>query len=89
MKAGKFAFGDYAGDNRFEADVCIIGAGAGGCAAACAIAESGRTVVVVEEGRHWKPSQFQPSVPWAFKNLYAGRSTRATRGNCVIPVPGG
>jgi choline dehydrogenase-like flavoprotein len=28
-------------------------------------------------------------VPWAFKNLYAGRGTRATRGNAVIPMPGG
>ena len=89
MKAGKFSYADYPEQIDVEADVCIIGAGAGGCAAACAIAESGRSVVVVEEGRHWAPSQFQPSVPWAFKNLYAGRGSRATRGNCVIPVPGG
>lgn len=89
MIPGKHGFESYPGHLELEAEVCVIGAGAGGSSAACAIAEAGRTVIVLEEGRHWKPEQFQPSAPWAFRNLYAGRGTRATRGNCIIPLAGG
>lgn len=74
---------------ELEADVCVIGGGAGGASVACALAEAGMTVVLMEEGRNWKPQQFQPTASWAFKHLYAGRGTRATRGNCVIPLAGG
>lgn len=89
MRPGKHGFEGYAGDWEVEADVCVLGAGAGGSSVACALAEAGHTVVVLEEGRHWKPEQFEASSPWAFKNLYAGRGTRATRGNAIIPLPGG
>jgi choline dehydrogenase-like flavoprotein len=86
---GKHAFAEYGPELDLEADVCVIGAGAGGASAACAIAEEGLSVIVLEEGRHWAPSDFHASTPWAFRNLYAGRGTRATTGNCVIPMPGG
>ncbi len=89
MKPGKFAFEDYASHVELDADVCVIGSGAGGSALACAVAEMGRSVVVVEEGRHWKPSQFKAQAPWAFKHLYHGRGTRAAHGNAIIPIPGG
>lgn len=72
-----------------RADVAIIGAGAGGSAAAAALAESGLTVAVFEEGRHWAPSDFRPETRFAFKNLYQGRGARSTRGNAVMPLPGG
>lgn len=86
---GRRSFEEYPADLDLEADVVVIGAGAGGASTACAIAERGLSVIVLEEGRHWQPAQFQPSAPWAFKHLYAGRGTRATRGNAIIPVPGG
>lgn len=89
MKTGKLGFEDYPPDFEVQADVCVIGSGAGGSATACAIAERGFNVVVLEEGRHWKPAQFKPSSTWAFHNLYAGRGTRASRGNALIPIPGG
>ncbi len=92
FRAGRHGFEEYpAGGTLLElsADVCVIGSGAGGASVACALAEAGMSVVVVEEGRNWKPQQFQPSASWAFKQLYAGRGTRATRGNCVIPLAGG
>lgn len=82
-------FGGYAADLEIDADVCVIGSGAGGSAAAAAMAERGLDVVVLEEGRRWSPAEFQGGAPWAFRNLYAGRGTRATRGNAVIPLPGG
>lgn len=89
MKPGRNSFAEYGPHLEIEADACVVGSGAGGSAAAAALAEAGLRVVVVEEGRHWSPGQFRPNVPWAFKNLYAGRGTRATRGNAVMPLPGG
>ncbi len=89
MKGGYFGFEGYPGHLDLEADVCVIGSGAGGSSTAAALAERGLTVIVLEEGRRWAPEQFQARAPWAFKHLYAGRGTRATRGNCIIPMPGG
>jgi choline dehydrogenase-like flavoprotein len=89
LNAGTFGFGDYRGPLELRADACVMGAGAGGCAVAAALAEAGLSVIVLEEGRSWQPQQFRGSAPWAFRNLYEGRGTRATRGNAVIPLPGG
>jgi choline dehydrogenase-like flavoprotein len=89
VRAGHHGFEGYPAHLDLEADVCVIGSGAGGSATAAALAERGLSVVVVEEGRRWLPEQFQGRAPWAFKHLYAGRGTRATRGNCIIPMPGG
>lgn len=46
-------------------------------------------MIVLEEGRHWTPGEFVPKSTWAFRNLYAGRGTRASRGNALVPIPGG
>lgn len=86
---GRRGASDYAPDERVHVDVVVIGSGAGGSAAAVALAERGLTVAVVEEGSHWAPSQFKHRATWAWRHLYAGRGTRATRGNCVMVLPGG
>ena len=86
---GKHQHGDYSLQEEIEADVCVVGSGAGGSATACALAERGFRVAVLEEGRHWAPSQFKHRSTWAWRNLYAGRGTRATQGNGVIVLPGG
>ena len=85
----KLGFSDYRADEQWEADVCVIGAGAGGAATACALAEAGLDVIVLEAGSHWEPSQFKQDSAWAYRNLYEGRGTRTAVGNCVLPVPGG
>ena len=74
---------------ELHADVVIIGAGAGGCAAAAAIAERGASVILLEEGRHWNPADFKADTTFAFKNLYQARGARALRGNTILPLPGG
>lgn len=85
----KLGFKDYGVEEHWTADVCVIGAGAGGAAAATALAESGLRVIVLEAGSHWSPDEFKQDSAWALRNLYDGRGTRSTVGNCVIPVPGG
>ncbi len=86
---GKRGASDYAPEERVHVDVVVVGAGAGGSATAVAMAERGLTVAVIEEGSHWVPSAFKHRSTWAWRNLYAGRGTRATQGNCVMVLPGG
>ncbi len=89
VRPGAWGCSDYGGDLDLEAEVCIVGAGAGGCAAAAALAAAGVEVVVLEEGRHWKPSDFKQDTVFAFRHLYQDRGARTLRGNAVIPMPGG
>jgi len=89
FESGRHQFSDYPEHLEVGADVCIVGAGAGGTAAAAALVERGVKVALMEEGSHWKPSDFKASTAWAFKNLYQGRGARSLRGNAVIPLPGG
>ena len=56
---GRHGAADYGGDLVVDCDVAVIGAGAGGCAAAAALAEHGVRVAVFEEGTHWRPSESQ------------------------------
>ena len=44
--------------DRIEADVCIVGAGAGGAVAAAELAEGGAKVVVLEQGPHHDAQRF-------------------------------
>ena len=85
----KLGFEQYSSEESWEADVAVIGAGAGGSAVATAIAEAGFRVIVLEAGSHWEPSDFQQDSVWSLRNLYQNRGMRTTVGNCVIPVPGG
>lgn len=86
---GRHGASDYPKALRVRADVVIIGAGAGGIATAAALAERGVKVALLEEGRHWRPSEFHQDVPYAFKHMYRDRGARSMRGNTVTPLPGG
>ncbi|MCB9777976.1 MAG: FAD-dependent oxidoreductase [Alphaproteobacteria bacterium] len=83
------AFADYGASERWTADACVIGGGAGGAATACALAEQGLSVVVLEQGSHWHPRQFQQDAAWAYRNIYVEQGARSAVGNGLIPVPGG
>lgn len=89
FEPGRRTRGDVGASLDLTADVCVIGAGAGGSAVAAALAERGLDVVVLEEGRHWKPEQFRAETPFALKHLYQGRGLRSLRGNAVMPLAGG
>lgn len=89
VKPGRHASRDYGGALELEADVAIVGAGAGGCAAAAALAERGLTVALLEEGRHWRPSEFRQRSDVSLKHLYQDRGMRSMRGNVIMALPGG
>lgn len=76
---------------RESADVCIIGSGCGGGAAAKILSEAGRNVIVLEEGGHFTAKEFDASEQTAYQNLYQQRAGQATddlgvtilQGRCV------
>lgn len=86
---GRHGFEDYSGPISLRADVCVVGAGAGGTAAAAALTAQGLSVVILEDGSHWRPSDFRADSAYSLRSLYQGRGTRSLRGNAVIPLPGG
>jgi choline dehydrogenase-like flavoprotein len=53
-----------------EADVCIIGSGAGGGLIAGKLAKSGLKVCVLEAGGYFNESDFNQLELWAYENMY-------------------
>ncbi|MGQ0508417.1 MAG: GMC family oxidoreductase N-terminal domain-containing protein [Myxococcaceae bacterium] len=88
-KGQTFSHGQINRDETVECDVVIVGSGAGGAAAAWVLSALGHRVVILEEGRKFEPEELKPKASWAFRNLYAERSTRFMQGNLFIPLPGG
>lgn len=70
------------------ADVCIIGSGCGGGAAAKILAEAGKRVVVLEEGGAYAPHEFRSFGEWAYTNLYLERGGLATEDLAVTVLAG-
>ncbi|HCT41693.1 MAG TPA: GMC oxidoreductase [Moraxellaceae bacterium] len=79
--------GSLEGDDTLEADVVIIGTGAGGAAAALELASQGLAVVVLEEGRYHDRRDFTGRLTEMIPLLYRAMGLTAAIGNTVIPVP--
>ena len=82
-------FEDVAADGRdltVDADVVVVGSGAGGGAIAAELAEGGRSVVVVEEGGHYTSKDFSLDAPTMIKKLYrnAGAAPILGRPNIIF-----
>jgi choline dehydrogenase-like flavoprotein len=85
-------------DVALEADVCVVGSGAGGAVAACELAEAGRSVVLVEDGPYLRSADFVQREEVMYPRLYREGGTKATadytalvsQGRCVggSTVPG-
>jgi choline dehydrogenase-like flavoprotein len=75
-------FNDVAGkpDLSDEADVVVVGSGAGGGAIAAELAEGGRSVILVEEGGHYTSKDFTNDAPAMIKKLYRNAGTNVIRG---------
>jgi choline dehydrogenase-like flavoprotein len=61
-----------------RADVCVVGSGAGGSVAAARLASAGLDVIVLEEGRSWRPADSDEEESTMVHRLYAEGGTRAT-----------
>ncbi len=58
------------GDETIEADVVVVGSGAGGGVIAGTLAKQGLDVVVLEAGGNFDESDFNMLELWAYQNLY-------------------
>lgn len=66
------------GDVTLDADVVVVGSGAGGAVTAVRAAEAGRRVVLLETGGWWDAPDFDEDEPTQTRRLYADRGLRAT-----------
>jgi choline dehydrogenase-like flavoprotein len=75
-------FSDVVGRSRLnlEADVVVVGSGAGGGALAAEIAEAGRSVIVLEEGGHYTAADFTLDASEMIRKLYRNAGTAVIRG---------
>ena len=70
-----------------SADVCVIGAGAGGAVLAAELAEGGMRVVVLEQGPEHDPDSFTARPPQMLARLYRDGGQTITLGDPPIAVP--
>ncbi|HET9029145.1 MAG TPA: GMC family oxidoreductase [Candidatus Aquilonibacter sp.] len=69
----------FDGDRTFDADVAIVGTGAGGGTSAEILSLHGLRVLLIEEGPYWTAEQFKMLESESYPNLYqesAGRKTK-------------
>lgn len=75
--------------SEHEADVVVIGTGAGGAAAAYELARRGLAVLVIEEGRYHDRRDFNGRLTDVIPKLYRASGATVALGNSLIPVPVG
>lgn len=73
--------------DRIDADVCIVGAGAGGAVAAAELAEGGAKVVVLEQGAHHDADSFSARPIEMMTALYRDGGQGLTLGSPPILLP--
>jgi choline dehydrogenase-like flavoprotein len=75
-------------DQTFEADVAVIGSGAGGAVVAKQLAEAGLRIVVLEEGRYQSSRDFTQLEADMLPRLYREQASRATADLSALVVQG-
>ena len=73
-------------DETIEADVVVVGTGAGGAVVAKELAEKGFAVAIVESGEFFRREVFTGNPLDMVPMLYQGRGITGTIGNAVIPI---
>jgi choline dehydrogenase-like flavoprotein len=71
-----------------EADVCVVGSGAGGGVIAGTLAGEGKQVAVLELGGYFNEADFNQLELWAYENLYLGGGLVATDNGSVSLMAG-
>lgn len=86
----KVTTGDQlSGRTELEADVCIVGSGAGGGVLAWQLTQAGHRVVMLEAGSHHRTQDFAPlEERLAYPALYQERMTRATKDAAISVLQG-
>jgi len=71
-----------------EADVCVVGSGAGGAVVACELAEAGRSVVMIEDGPYLRSDDMVQREEVMYPRLYREGGTKATADYTVLVSQG-
>lgn len=72
------------------ADAVVIGSGAGGAMTARTLAQAGRSVIVLEEGRRWTVEEFRTTHPIdRYAGLYRGAGATIALGRPAVVLPMG
>lgn len=72
-----------------DADVCVIGSGAGGAVISAKLAAQGYRVIVLESGGQYTASDFNQLEIWGYRHLwYKGGAVPTADGNVVILAGG-
>ncbi|MGI8586177.1 MAG: GMC family oxidoreductase N-terminal domain-containing protein [Chloroflexia bacterium] len=75
-------------DTVLEADVCVIGSGAGGGPAAAVFAEAGRRVVVLEAGGYYTEADFDAQESSGWERLFMRRGALTTADGGIVLLAG-
>jgi choline dehydrogenase-like flavoprotein len=78
-------FADYTADFQEEADVVVVGSGPGGAVVAYALAAAGKSVVLIEEGPPFVPSEFETDGGVSMTRTLRESGLRSTVGT-VMPT---
>jgi choline dehydrogenase-like flavoprotein len=76
------------GSLRLQAEVCVIGSGAGGAVVAKELAEAGRDVIMLEQGGHYTKEDFTQREDEMMPLLYEDMGQRATVDQSIIILQG-
>ena len=79
---------DLTADLTIDADICIIGSGAGGAVLAAGLVADGHDVVMLEAGSHYTREQFTGDSAWSFDRMYQERGARATKDLAITLLQG-
>lgn len=75
-------------DTTLEADVVVIGTGAGGGTTAEILAQAGLRVIMVEEGRLYHQKHFTMDEHWSYSRLYQEGLSRVTEDGGIAILQG-
>jgi len=75
-------------DQHFEADVVIVGSGAGGAMAAEQLSSAGLSVILLEMGSLQEGGQFQQLERWAYPMLYQDGAGRKSKDQSISILQG-
>jgi choline dehydrogenase-like flavoprotein len=77
----------HAGDTvELEVDYVVVGSGAGGATAACALARGGAQVAIVEAGPWRDPDDYPHSAYGSMRDLFDDWGALVTRGRALWPI---